>query len=145
MIEYEYDLTPYQNRVEDIISNYQIKVKHVEVDPSDPPFAYPTKNTIIMNDMYNSNVSSIFILAHEIYHIINDSNDQQIYAFSPLAKITEEKNAHKFAIRLLIESFDEDYVPNYIAVMYALGLPLSMEYLIKQEWIELHNRVTLNT
>lgn len=144
MIEYEYDLTPYQNRVEDIISNYQIKVKHVKVEPTDPPFAYPNKNTIIMNDMYDSSVSPIFILAHEIYHIINDSNDQHIYAFSPLAKITEEKNAHKFAIRLLMESFDDDYVPNYIAVMYALGLPLSMEYLIKQEWLALHSRLTLN-
>lgn len=136
MDSYEYDLTPYQERLEETIVNYQIKIKYVTVEPTDPSFAYPNKNIIIINDAYESKISPIFILAHEIYHITQKSIDQQIYAFSPLAKRTEEKNAHLFAIRLFFKSIDEDYVPNYIAVMYALGLPLSMEHLVRQVWLE---------
>jgi len=136
MDNFEYDLTPYQERLEETIVNYQIKIQHVTVEPTDPPFAYPNKNTVIMNDAYDSKISPIFILAHEIYHITQNSIDQQIYAFSPLAKQTEEKNAHLFAIRLFFQSIEEDYVPNYIAVMYALGLPLSMEHLVRKVWLE---------
>lgn len=133
---YEYDLTPYQNYIEETVCKYKIKVHHVNVESTDPSLAYPEQNTVIINDNYQSRISPIFIMAHEIYHVINNGSEQSIYAFSPLAKITEEKNAHLFALKLFFDTFEEDYIPNYIAVMYALGLPLSMEHLVRQVWSE---------
>lgn len=138
--KFEYNLTPYQDFLDETIAKYNIKIKHVDAEPTDPSFAYPDQNTIFINDMYDSNISPIFITAHEVYHVTHKSSDQKIYAFSPLAKITEEKNAHLFAIRLFFKSTDEDYVPNYIAVMFALGLPFSMEHLVRKVWAEYSNQ-----
>ncbi|WP_349515533.1 hypothetical protein [Leuconostoc suionicum] len=131
-----YNLSPFQENIDKITAENKIKVKHVVVEKYDPPLAYPKKNMIFYNDNYETSIDSTFIEAHEIFHILNKSENQTIYAFSPLAKIDEEISAHLFALRLFFKSVDEEYVPNYISVMYALGLPLSMEHLVKKVWLE---------
>lgn len=136
MAKNEYDLTPYQNCIDDIISTYHIKVRHINVEQSDPSVSFPNKNLIVINDNYQTNVSSLFILAHELYHAIYGANSQGIYAFSPIVKSDEEKQAHLYALKIFFESIDDEYIPNYVLVMCALGLPLSMEHFARQVWSE---------
>lgn len=140
MDRYEYDLRLYSEKIDDVVSKYNIKIRHVAAEATDPSFSFPKRNTIIMNDAYKSNISPLFILAHEIFHTIGKNANQQIYAFSPLAKLDEERNAHLFALNLFFETIEDNYIPNYIEVMYALGLPLSMEHLVRQVWIEHSSR-----
>lgn len=138
--EYDYDLSLYSDKIDKVISDHGIKIKYVNAESTDPSFSFPKHNTIILNVAYESNISHLFILAHEIFHTIEKNVNQQIYAFSPLAKLEEEKNAHLFALRLFFDTIEDNYVPNYIEVIYALGLPLSMEHLVRQVWIEHSSR-----
>lgn len=133
---FDYNLAPFRENIDKITAEHNIKVKHVLVEKYDPPLAYPQKNMIFYNDNYETSIDSTFIEAHEVFHVLHKSKNQTIYAFSPLAKIDEEISAHFFALRLFFKSVDEEYLPNYVSVMYALGLPLSMEHLVQKVWLE---------
>lgn len=137
--EFNYNLAPFQENIDKIIKEQNITIKHVSVEKTDPPLAYPQKKMIFYNDNYETSIDSNFIEAHEIFHVLHKSKNQAIYAFSPLAKLDEEISAHLFALRLFFKSVDDGYTPNYISVMYALNLPLSMEHLVKKVWLESSN------
>lgn len=136
MERYEYDLSLYSEKIDQAISKHNIKIRHVTAEATDPSFSFPKHNTIIINDAYETHISQLFIMAHEIFHTIGKHANQQIYAFSPLAKLDEEKNAHLFALNIFFDTIEDNYIPNYIEVMYALGLPLSMEHLVRQVWLD---------
>ncbi|WP_278437982.1 hypothetical protein [Leuconostoc lactis] len=136
MERYEYDLSLYSEKIDKSISKHNIKIRHVFAEATDPSFSFPERNTIIINDAYETHISPLFIMAHEVFHTIGKNANQQIYAFSPLAKLDEEKNAHLFALNLFFDAIEDSYTPNYIEVMHALGLPLSMEHLVRQVWFD---------
>jgi len=70
--------------------NYCAISDKTRTELSDPSFAYPGKNGIIMNDAYDSNVSPIFIADHEVYHITQKIRSTNV-CFLPLSKPIRRK------------------------------------------------------
>lgn len=101
---------------QDIISSLQLKAikNHIDViwtdglEPSTPPAVYVPYRKIIMNLNWKDKHEIPFQLAHEIAHIFNnDEYNQILYYTNVRSHYKVERNAHSSAIDILLPYYYE--------------------------------------
>lgn len=92
------------NYLEQIVQKNGLTLIHIDGTELDPDVANGRKRAIIINNNYKTNFSRYFRIAHEISHLIyTRSND--IYAFSPLSKLSDKTEANLHAIQILVDFY----------------------------------------
>ncbi|MCT3075308.1 hypothetical protein EFN49_06340 [Leuconostoc citreum] len=143
--EVEYDFTPFDEYLERIRHDNQITVKHDWFDESDPSVSIPSKRKILINDNYLTSIVSSFEYAHELGHVLLFSDSQKLYGFSELVTSAEERAAHLWALNAFYQvASQNDYIPNYVDAMTALGLPNSFEAMIRKVWHQYSDPFAIN-
>ena len=143
--EVEYDLTPFDDYLEQIRSQNNIKVKHDRFDSEDPSVSIPYKKRILINDNHATSVVPSFEYAHEIGHILLFNDSQKLYGFSELVTGIEERAAHLWALNAFYYVANQnEYIPNYVDAMVALGLPNSFEPLLRKVWSQYSDPFSVN-
>lgn len=109
------------------------------------PFDVPTAQRIFykgeelkfinLNPNFVTKYHPLVVLGHEVGHLVaGDPTSQEIYAFSPLAKRTEERIANTWIIQFLARHAFDDVPPEYMNwanFMHSFGLPSEFEPTVK--------------
>ena len=110
-----------------------ITITEVAGDSNDPDVAFCNERIININHNYDSRISVVVRLAHEITHI-NFSNPSFLYTFSPYIKNKEERATNERALRIVAKLFYGDTpneYRNWIEFMNEFNLPSWFEPLVK--------------
>lgn len=143
--EVEYDFTAFDDYLEDVRCKNGIKVKHDVFESEDPSVSIPSKRKILINDNHVTSVFPSFEYAHEIGHVLLFNDSQKLYGFSELITSAEERAAHLWALNAFYQvASQNEYIPNYIDAMMALGLPNSFEPMIRKVWYQYSDPFAIN-
>ena len=110
-----------------------IKITKVVGDENDPDVALCKKRIININRNYESNISSVIRLAHEITHI-NHPHHSRLYMFSTHIRNEEERITDEQAIRIVAKLFYGDTpneCRNWVEFMNEFCLPSQFAPLVK--------------
>lgn len=117
-----------------IADRSDIKIETINGTQTDPDVAFCQDRTINLNTNYESKISVVFRLAHEICHI-EFSQPSFLYTFSPYIRNKEERITNQHAIqmlaRLLYIDTPNEY-RNWSDFMNEFNLPSWFEPLVKE-------------
>ena len=110
-----------------------ITITEVVGEENDPDVVLCKQRIININRNYQSNISKVIRLAHEITHI-NSSTPSYLYTFSPYIRNKEERITNEHAIRVVAKLFYGDTpneLRNWVDFMKEFCLPSYFEPLVK--------------
>ncbi|GMA70213.1 hypothetical protein GCM10025879_14590 [Leuconostoc litchii] len=90
--------------LEKIITINHLTLLYIDGTTFDPDVANVQKKAIIVNKNYQTKFSIYFRIAHEISHLIYTTSNTT-YTFSPLSKLSDEKEANLHAIQILADFY----------------------------------------
>lgn len=111
-----------------------IRIEEINGNSCDPDVAFCKDKTINLNHNYDSTISVVFRLAHEICHI-EFSQPSFLYTFSPYIKNKEERITNEHAIRMiahLIYGDTPNEYRNWSDFMNEFNLPSWFEPLVQE-------------